>query len=113
MKMKSLAYLCGLYDHIEEKISKKHVRRILELFLKDNDEWENFQHLLQRLRPLNCFYNNKNQVDEEVRPNPYGKCPECQSSLIDQISSEDGSTVEWYHCAKCGAWYNEVGEIDE
>jgi len=52
-------------------------------------------------------------TDEEVTRNPYAKCPKCKSDLIDQISSEDRCTVEWYHCAGCGCWYNEAGEIDQ
>jgi len=54
----------------------------------------------------------KERMDEEAKPNPYAKCPKCGSNLIDQISSEDRGTIEWYHCAKCGIWYNETGEID-
>jgi Zn ribbon nucleic-acid-binding protein len=48
----------------------------------------------------------------ESRINPHAKCPQCKSKLIDQVSSEDRSTVEWFHCASCGVWYNEAGEID-
>jgi len=45
--------------------------------------------------------------------NERGECPKCGSKLIDQISSEDCGTVEWFHCYNCGCWYNENGEIDE
>jgi len=51
--------------------------------------------------------------EEEAGENPYANCPRCKSNLIDQISSEDRCTVEWYHCANCGIWYNENGEIDK
>jgi predicted nucleic-acid-binding Zn-ribbon protein len=44
--------------------------------------------------------------------NHRGKCPKCGSKLIDQETSEDCGTIVWYHCAKCGCWYNEEGEID-
>ena len=43
--------------------------------------------------------------------NKRGKCPKCGSVLIDQETSED--TTNWFHCAKCGCWYNEKGEIDQ
>jgi hypothetical protein len=33
--------------------------------------------------------------------------------LIDQETSEDCGTIVWFHCAKCGCWYNEEGEIDD
>jgi DNA-directed RNA polymerase subunit RPC12/RpoP len=45
-----------------------------------------------------------------------GRCSECGkkcgSQLIDQEASEDIGTVVWYHCAWCGCWYNDKGEID-
>jgi len=39
-------------------------------------------------------------------------CPECSCKLINQISSEDRCTLEYYQCAKCGIWYNEDGKED-
>jgi len=50
---------------------------------------------------------------EEVWINPNAQCPHCGSKRIDQISSEDRCTVEFYHCVDCGAWYNDAGEIDD
>jgi len=46
-------------------------------------------------------------MSEEVGTNPYARCPSCGSDQIDQTSSEDRCTIEYYHCAKCGTWYDE------
>jgi hypothetical protein len=50
---------------------------------------------------------------DEVAVNRLGKCPKCGSVLIDQEASEDCGATVWFHCARCGCWYNEEGEIDE
>jgi DNA-directed RNA polymerase subunit M/transcription elongation factor TFIIS len=51
-------------------------------------------------------------ADKEVAFNRRSKCPKCGSQMIDQEASEDIGTVVWYHCAWCGCWYNDKGEID-
>jgi len=50
--MKSLAYLCGLFDYPEEEIPKSHVQGVIEAFLKDNNQWNKFLRLLQTLREM-------------------------------------------------------------
>jgi len=50
--------------------------------------------------------------EDEFRYNPYGRCPKCNGDRIDQVSSEDRGTIEWWHCYDCGTWYNEEGEIE-
>ena len=53
------------------------------------------------------------RIDEEIAINKHGKCPRCGSRKIDQADYDSGFGFEWYHCADCGAWYNEYGELDE
>jgi len=48
----------------------------------------------------------------EATENPHGKCPNCGSNLIDQEHCDSGDNHTWYHCYKCGRWYNEEGELD-
>ena len=52
------------------------------------------------------------KMSEEVGTNPYARCPSCGSDQIDQTSSEDRCTIEYYHCAKCGTWYDKSKKID-
>ena len=52
-------------------------------------------------------------VSEEIAVNRRCKCPRCGSRRIDQAIYDRAIEGEWYHCADCGAWYNENGELDE
>ena len=62
---------------------------------------------------LDCGeFDEAEPVDEEIAINKYGKCPRCGSRRIDQVDYDSGFGFEWYHCADCGAWYNEHGELD-
>jgi len=50
--MKGLAYLSGLWDYPYSEIPREHVRKVLELFLQENKEWNEFNQLLKKLRQL-------------------------------------------------------------
>ena len=47
---------------------------------------------------------------DEVAVNKRCRCPKCGSNLIDEECSDHDEV--WYHCAKCGCWYNAKGEVD-
>jgi len=49
-KIKGLAFLCGLYDYPKLWVPRMHVRRVLEAFLKDNNQLDIFRTLLKKLR---------------------------------------------------------------
>ena len=52
-------------------------------------------------------------LEFEIAVNRRCKCPRCGSRRIDQAIYDRAIEGEWYHCADCGAWYNEYGELDE
>jgi len=56
-KMKGLAFLCGLYDYPKLFVPRIHVRRIIEAFLKDNNQLDSFQTLLTKLREIEATKN--------------------------------------------------------
>ena len=69
----------------------------------------------QNKTPFFLFWVNvlERSVSEEIAVNRRCRCPKCGSRRIDQAIYDRAIEGEWYHCADCGAWYNEYGELDE
>ena len=52
-------------------------------------------------------------IENDYALNRNSKCPNCKAKLIDEEISESGTSEVYYHCACCGTWYNDRGEVNK